>query len=74
MTMQRIPGRPPPNTAAASFLGRLLGPRASPSAGTSWRTRSIDPGILEATMTTGGWVSWEMVHFISEIASERNEK
>jgi len=73
MTTPRIPRRPPPNPAA-SFLGTLLERGAHPSSETTRRAPAIDPAILEATMTMGGWVSWEMVHFISEIASERNEK
>ena len=69
MAVPRVPRRPAPNTAA--FLGWLLERRTRPSFGTRRRPPVIDPSILEATMTMGGWVSWEMVHFISEIAAER---
>jgi hypothetical protein len=72
MTTPRLPHRPPANAVATSFLGRLLERRTPRAYGTTGRT--IDPAIFEATMTMGGWVSWEMVHFISEIASRpKNE-
>jgi hypothetical protein len=71
MTMARIDHSARPHTAAASFLGRLLRRRTPPPSGACARPLAIDPAILEAMLTTGGWVSWEMAHFISETASER---
>src|SRR5580698_1869854 len=33
----------------------------------------IQPVVTAAAMMMGGWVSWEMVHFISEVALTREE-
>jgi hypothetical protein len=70
----RIPHHRPPHAAAVSFLGRLVTGRTTPSSCMTGRGLAIDPAMLEAMMTMGGSLSWEMVHFISEVASERNRE
>jgi len=64
-----------PDWTSNLFRTRLRehGARTSPE--TIERAASIHPGIIEATMmATGSWVSWEMVHFLSETADGRNDK
>ncbi len=74
MTWLRIPRRPSPIPSTTRRRGRPPEYGSPPLSGATQRALAIDPTMLEATMMIGGWVSWEMVHFISEVGREWNEE
>ncbi len=65
------PAHQSPPDGSAAFARRTPGKRGSLSLAAPQRP-SIQPHLMAAAMTMGGWASWELIHFIGEATAAQD--